>query len=104
MKKVRAAIEALGFEDLVSIQKDILTGSNRIKTLVADKLRQIEEEETRICATCGNNINIKTAENFTLLFGPPDLKKRANFCALDCMEYFTAGFKRLRAKKAKANI
>jgi hypothetical protein len=104
MTKVREAIEALGYEDLVSIQKDILTGSNRIKSIVADKLRQIEEEETRICATCGNSINVKVAENFTLVFGPPDLKKRAHFCALDCMQYFLAGFKKLQEKKAKANI
>jgi hypothetical protein len=104
MNKVREAIEALGYEDLVSIQKDILTGSSRIKALVADKLRQIEEEETRICATCGGNINVKTAENFTLVFGPPDLKKRAHFCALDCMTYFLTSLKRLTEKKAKANI
>ena len=104
MNKVREAIEALGYEDLVSIQKDLLTGSTKIKNIVADKLRQIEEEETRICATCGNSINVKTAENFTLVFGPPDLKKRAHFCALDCMEYFLTSFKRLQEKKAKANI
>ncbi|MBN2454717.1 hypothetical protein JXB11_04185 [Candidatus Woesearchaeota archaeon] len=104
MKKVRQAIESLGYEDLINIQKDILTGSTKLRGIISSKLKDIEEAECRICATCGSTIKIKESDNFTIIFGPPDFKKRASFCALDCMEYFITSLKRLSEKKAKANI
>ena len=103
MKKVRQAIETLNYEELVNIQKDILTGSNKLRHIVSNKLKEIEEAEKRICVTCGATINVKEAENFALIFGPPDFKKKATFCALDCMEYFINNVKQISAKRAKAN-
>jgi hypothetical protein len=103
MKKVREAIENLGYEELVNIQKDLFNGGTRMRQIVASKLKEIEEAETRICATCGNNININRTENFTLIFGPIDLKKKATFCALDCMEYFLTSLKQLSTKRNKAS-
>ena len=104
MKRIREAIDGLNYDELVSIQKDILTGSSKLKHMVSNKLREIEESESRICATCGSTINIKTAEHFTIIFGPSDFKKRASFCALDCMEYFLVGMKKITAKRTKAKI
>jgi hypothetical protein len=37
-----------------------------------------------------------------LIFGPKDFRKKASFCALDCLEYFIEKIK--KEKKAKEDL
>ena len=95
MKKIRQALEKLKHDDLVTMQKDLFNGGGKLRGMVSDCIREIEAAENTICSNCGNKVNKKQAENFTLLFGIADMKKKASFCALDCLQYFFNNMKEL---------
>ena len=87
MNRVIDLINNLSFEELTKIQHDLEIGGNHLKNLVKEKIREQELNKQGICVTCGTTID-KVKEHLTLLFGPTDLKQKANFCALDCLNYF----------------
>ena len=98
-KKIKDVVGSLDYEELVELQRDLFNGGQSIRQIISSKIREITATESRTCGTCGNDVNLMIANEFTLIFGPPDQKKRAFFCALDCMEYFTRNLKQLVAKK-----
>lgn len=100
-KKVADVVSSLDYEELIELQRDLFRGGASIKQVVSSKLKEITATEVRVCATCGGSINLRVANEFTMIFGPSEFKKRASFCAIDCMEYFTANLKRLSAKKVE---
>ena len=95
-------ISSLEYEDLVELQSDLFDGATEIRQIVSHKIKQIKATESRTCAMCGSGVNLRVANEFTLIFGPPNSKKRAFFCAIDCMEYFTNNLKRLSTKKIQS--
>ncbi|MBA3064162.1 hypothetical protein FP803_01860 [Candidatus Woesearchaeota archaeon] len=96
-KKLKEIVDNLEHEDLIKLQKDIEEeGGMHLKKLVSDKIQQLEDNEKAICAVCGKPINPYYTEHYKLIFGPRDFRKKASFCALDCMEYF---LKNLRDSK-----
>jgi len=97
-KKFKDVVSSLEYEELVELQRDLFKGGTTIKQVISNKLKEISATESRICASCGNNVNLRVANEFTLIFGTSDTKKRVSFCALDCMEYFTKNLKQLTAK------
>ncbi len=103
-KKIKSIIDEVNYEDLYKMREDLENGGVHLKKLVDKKIGEIEEDEIKTCATCGNQINLLTTGNFELIFGPPDLRKRAYFCALDCLEYFVQKLKNVEMKKVKNKI
>ena len=96
-KKLRDIVDNLEHEDLIKLQKDLEEeGGIHVKKLVSENIQQLEDNEKALCAVCGNPINPYYTEHYTLIFGPRDFRKKASFCALDCMEYF---LKNLRDSK-----
>ena len=96
-KKLKEIVDNLEHEDLIKLQKDIEEeGGIHVKRLVSEKIQQLEDNEKAICAVCGKPINPYYTEHYKLIFGPRDFRKKASFCALDCMEYF---LKNLRESK-----
>ena len=96
---LRDVVSSLKYDELINLQKDLYTGGSTIKQLITNKIKEITATESRVCATCDNQIDLRVANEFTLIFGTTEHKKRASFCALDCMEYFTAKLNRLTGKK-----
>jgi hypothetical protein len=92
-KRFREAVDDIDYEDLVKIKNDLETGGQHIKKLVTEKIDEIEREEVKACATCGNPINPHYVDDYSLIFGRFDFKKRAYFCGLDCLSYFLEGLK-----------
>ena len=74
-------LENMNVEDLKFLEEEVKKG--RIHELVSSKTRQTEQ---KTCAVCGE----KFARNkgLVLEFGSPEFRRRAHFCAVDCMEYF----------------
>ncbi|MBI2144477.1 hypothetical protein HYU17_05005 [Candidatus Woesearchaeota archaeon] len=101
-KKVGELIGALDYEELVELQRDLFGGASVTKQIVSNKIKEINESQTRICATCGSSVNLSANYEYTLIFGPKDLKKRASFCAVDCLEYFFAQLKRISEKRLQS--
>lgn len=100
-KSIREVLGSLEYEELINLQKDLYNGGQGIKQIISNKIKEISTLESRTCATCGAQINLSVANEFTLIFGTTEVKKRASFCALDCMDYFTTNLKRLTSKKVQ---
>lgn len=91
MLKVKQTVKNLSLEELNELMQYIDSG--KMKKYVSDKIDDNIRQLT--CATCHSEFK-DNGEGLQLIFGPPDFKKRANFCALDCMEYFIAHLKKMR--------
>lgn len=102
-KKVGEIIDALNYEELVDLQRDLFGGGASIKQVVNNRIKEINESQTRVCATCGGTVNLSVNHEYTLIFGPKDLKKRASFCAVDCLEYFFVQLKQLSEKRLQSS-
>ncbi len=97
-KKLTDVLGSLDYEELVNLHRDLYNGGSNVKQLITNRIKEINTTESRICGTCGSPINLRISKEFTMIFGPFDLKKRVSFCALDCMEYFLARLKRVASK------
>lgn len=75
-------IQTLSKEDLEKIENDIKAGVLQQK--IRGHYTKLAVQEQKVCAVCGMGTN----EGFTLVFGPADFRKKATFCAMDCLEYF----------------
>src|SRR3989338_594032 len=102
-KKVSELVGTLNYEELVDLQRDLFGGGSALKQIVTNKIREINESQTRVCAPCGNTVNLSQNHEYTLIFGPKDLKKRASFCAVYCLEYFFSQFKQISEKRMQSS-
>jgi hypothetical protein len=98
MNKLTRLIESLDEEDLRLIKQDLEAGS--IEKLINHKIREQKQADyNKVCPVCQTPID---EESLTLIFGPKGLRKKASFCAIDCLEYFIERIK--REKKARQTV
>ncbi|MFH1439178.1 MAG: hypothetical protein ABIG89_01330 [Candidatus Woesearchaeota archaeon] len=90
---VNEFIGAIDEDELYKLQYDLDKGSAGLKRLVEDKLKKIENEPKQCCAVCGDKLVDKEG-TYSLIFNHDKLKKKASFCALDCMEFFVSRLKK----------
>lgn len=84
MNRLARLIESLDENDLKLIRKDLEAGN--IDRLINIRLQEKKEADfNKVCPVCQSQIG---EENLTLIFGPEELRKKASFCAIDCLEYF----------------
>ncbi|PIN85905.1 hypothetical protein COV19_07480 [Candidatus Woesearchaeota archaeon CG10_big_fil_rev_8_21_14_0_10_44_13] len=105
-KRFTEVVEMIDFNELVNMKRDIDKGGMEINQVLTQKIKEELKKHNVYCSICNAKIDPYSTSNFTLIFGPEDLKKKATFCALDCMEYFLKNLKDLRrdwknAKKEK---
>lgn len=87
-KRFRDVAEEILYEDLVKMRDDLDSGGRHLRALVDSKIKEIEREEVKTCAVCGTPINPHFIDDYSLVFGRFDFKKRAFFCGLDCLNFF----------------
>ena len=69
----------------------------QMKQLVGDVLiKEHEKKHKTFCTTCSNAIDPYNTNNYTLIFGPDDFRKKGSFCGLDCLEYFLIRLKQMK--------
>ncbi len=102
-KKMSEIVAMLNYEELVDLQRDLFGGGAAIKQVVTNRIKEVNDSQTRVCATCGNTVNLSLNHEYTLIFGPKDLKKRASFCAVDCLEYFFVQLKQISEKRLQSS-
>ena len=95
MNRLIKIINEMSYEDLQKIRLDVEEGT--LRELVDERLAYFEDEN-KVCPTCQNK---PPADGFVLQFGPYDLRQQAQFCALDCLEYFLKQLKKASRKKEK---
>lgn len=103
--KLHDAIGSIDYDDLVELNRDLDQGGINIKQMVAEKIIQKEKEMGKHCVACHSEIDPAKASNYTLLFGPEGLRRKATFCAVDCLKYFITDLEKRRTEyKRKAMI
>jgi hypothetical protein len=87
-QKVKNFMDGLDYDELYRLKLDLDKGGLQLMRIVREKIAQKQKEHGSLCATCQRDINSHDNSTFTLLFGPSDLRQKASFCAVDCLEYF----------------
>ena len=92
-KRIRDLIPGLDYNDLLKLKKDLKTGGFHLLREVDKEIKKKQSENQKICATCHNEIDLNNPKVFTIIFGPAGFKKKASFCARDCLDYFVKNLK-----------
>ncbi|KHO46570.1 MAG: hypothetical protein QS98_C0002G0018 [archaeon GW2011_AR3] len=98
---LKEAVEAMDYDELMKIKMDLESGGFNVKRMVIQKAREKERRHEAKCAVCSNEINAYSSNNYTLIFGPEDFRRKASFCGIDCTEYFMADLRDLKGMKKK---
>src|SRR3989344_1749519 len=88
MKKMEEAIAELEFNELIRLKKDLDNGAVDLRKTLQQRIKYKEFMHEHHCHTCLAEIDGYSKNTFTLIFGSQDFRKKASFCALDCMQYF----------------
>ncbi|MEK6943438.1 MAG: hypothetical protein AABX00_05230 [Nanoarchaeota archaeon] len=97
-RRFEDVVDVLDYHELMRFKEDIDHGSISIKKLLEEKIKKRLKEHEKVCSTCSGELNFYKTNNYTIVFGPDDFKKKASFCGLDCLEYFVIKLKGMRTK------
>lgn len=98
-RRFEEVMEILDYNELMRFKSDLDSGAITIKRLLEEKIKIKLKEHEKVCATCSSTLNFYRTNNYTLVFGPDDFKKKASFCGLDCLEYFMIKLKDMKSPK-----
>ena len=102
-RKFEDVVDMLDYEELMKFKKDIDTGALAVKRLIELRIKRTLKEHDKICAVCFSELNFYAVNNYTLIFGPADFKKKASFCGLDCLGHFVIQLRSLKQSERKVN-
>ena len=88
MNKLAKLIDGMSFEDLKLLKKDLDSGNMSKK--IHSRMKDASLNEMGSCPVCGASV-LKN-ESFVLEFGK-EIRKRAVFDELDCLNYFLGRMK-----------
>jgi len=103
-RKFEEMFDVLDYNELMRFKNDLDSGAITSKKLLEEKIKRRLKEHEKVCAICSNNLDFYKTNNYTLLFGPDDFKKKASFCGLDCLEYFIIKLKDIKASAKEDNV
>ena len=98
-RKLREVMDLLDYNELMNMKNDLKKGGDGIRILIENRIKQELKKHEQYCTICANKLGLDSATTFTLMFGPEEFKKKATFCAMDCLEYFLLGLKKVLSKK-----
>jgi len=87
MVKLKEIIKKLSPEELKDLEKELRTDSIHVKHIIEKEIKQNKFMKEKVCIVCGNPIS-QSKEPLTLFFGRRDFRKKAYFCAVDCLEFY----------------
>jgi hypothetical protein len=94
--RLRDVIDSLDYNEMVKMKKDLEAGGFHLKAFLDHKIKEQEKEHASFCTTCGNSLEKQSSNNFTLIWGPDDFKKKASFCGMDCLNHFLSELKTIK--------
>lgn len=100
--KLKEAIKEWNYEELRAFEKEMNIGGREIKKVLWERMREMENS-TKFCTTCFSELD-PYETTFTLIFGPEDFRKKASFCAVDCLEYFLTHVKDIEKAKKRMKV
>ena len=93
---LRDIVDSMDFNELTRMKKDIDNGGLHLKKFLETKIKEREKKHEKYCSTCATELKPENTNNFTLVFGPDDFRKKASFCGTDCLEYFLKELKQIK--------
>jgi hypothetical protein len=87
-------VKMLPYDKLIHLLQDIETGGNQLRFMLQERIKELEKTKQKVCASCG--IEFSSDAPYTMVFGPVDMRKKASFCGLDCMNTFTKQLEELK--------
>lgn len=96
MYRLNEFLNSLEHYELIKLKQEMEKGNLEITKLVQQKIKELEKKHTQNCTTCSNSLDPYNTNNYTLIFGPEDFRKKASFCGLDCLEYFLIKLKQMK--------
>ena len=94
-------LSSLEHYELVRLKQEIEKGNLDMEKEIQENIKERERKHSKFCTTCSNDLDLYNTNNYTIVFGPDDFKKKASFCGLDCLEYFLIKLKQM--KKSEKN-
>ena len=95
MFRFKKFLSTLEHYELVKLKQEIKKGNLDIEKEIQGHIKDLEKKHAKSCTTCSNSLDPYNTNNYTIIFGPDDFKKKASFCGLDCLEYFTIKLKQI---------
>lgn len=92
-------IDGLTYAQLLKMQFDLTHGAMGLRRLIDERIKMLENQNRKVCVTCGTEIFTDSTSTFTVLFGPADFRKKATCCGMDCFERFTIKLKQFEGSK-----
>lgn len=103
--RIRDVIDNFEYDELLKMKKDLDNGGLHLNGLITKKLKEKEKVHEAYCSVCQTKIEMNNIHNYTLVFGPHDFRKKATFCATDCLRYFLKQLDDLKqSKKTKIEV
>ena len=96
MYRLKEFLDSLEHYELVRFKQELEKGTLNLGKALQKKIKENEKKHAKCCTTCSNNLDPYNTNNYTLIFGPDDFKKKASFCGLDCLEYFLIKLKQMK--------
>jgi len=103
-RRFEEALDILDYNELMRFKNDFDNGAVLLKRLLEEKVKNKLKEHEKVCVTCSSSLNFYKIDNYTLVFGPDDFKKKASFCGLDCLEYFLTKLKEIKTKPKEGDV
>lgn len=97
MNRLSKVISDLSYEDIRLLDKDLRAGN--IEKLINKRIKHFEDGGKTLCPVCHTTIEDPENNGFKLVFGPVGFRKKASFCATDCLEYFVQKIKSTNMKR-----
>ncbi|MCX8147248.1 MAG: hypothetical protein N3D84_02165 [Candidatus Woesearchaeota archaeon] len=101
MKTFAKAVDSMDIDELIKLKNDIDNGCQQIKEMIMKKIAHEIRKNT--CCICESRINPYSPFNFSLSFGPKDIKRKAKFCGIDCLLYFINNLREMANLDHKEN-
>ena len=102
--KLKDAISSMGYNDLVELHEDLLEGGHFTRKLVEKEIVEKEKQMGKFCAVCSSEIDPHSTNNYTILLGPEGLRRKASFCALDCLKFFISNIEKRKSEFKKKEV
>ena len=102
MYRLTKFLSSLEHYELIRLKKELEKGTVDVEKEIQEYIKDLEKKHAKCCTTCSNNLDPYNTNNYTIIFGPDDFKKKASFCGLDCLEYFLIKLKQMKRSEKNA--
>ena len=77
MYRLKEFLNSLEHYELVKLKQNLEKGTLDIGKALQEKIKENEKKHAISCTTCSNTLDPYNTNNYTLIFGPDDFRKKA---------------------------